>query len=143
LIAGLEEIMLLLRLYKQQEVEMFGRRVFAVAATLTVAVLASSAYSAEKTDWNGVWIGDFGNNSRISVTVLDNRVTKYSYRGQPLDVGYNKLADDTLSFGDGYNYAMSLKRTGGNTAKATYHGRHGFVTASLKRQPALVSISSH
>jgi hypothetical protein len=122
---------------------MFGRRAFAVAATLIVAVLASSANSAEKSDWDGVWLGDFGNNSGISITVAHDRVTKYSYRGQPLDVAYNKLADDTLSFGDGYNYAMSLKRTGGNTAKATYHGHHGFVTASLKRQPAFVSISPH
>jgi hypothetical protein len=120
---------------------MIGRRAFPVAATLIFAVLASSANSAEKSGWNGVWIGDFGHSSHISITVAHDRVTRYSYRGQPLDVAYVKVADNVLAFGDSYNYAMSLKRTGDNTALATYHGRHGFVTASLKRQAALVSTS--
>jgi hypothetical protein len=128
---------------RQKEVKMIDRRAFCIAAILTCGLSASSANSAEKAGWDGTWVGDFGKTSRISITVAHNKVTGYSYRGEPLDVSYDKIADDKLSFGDGYNYAMSLKRTGDNTATATYHGRHGFAAAALRRQPALVSNVSH
>jgi hypothetical protein len=110
---------------------MIGRRLSFIVA---MVALASSAPASENLAWNGVWTGTFGNASKISVTIAGKKVTNYSYRGARLDVSYNDFADDTLSFGDGNNYAMSLKRTGADTANATYHGRHGFAVAPLKRQ---------
>lgn len=113
---------------------MLGRRVGPFLTMFAFAVCADPAFAIEKYGWNGVWTGLLGDTSKISVTIADNKVTNYSYRGAHLNVSYNKIADDTLSFGDGANYAMSLKKTGDGTAKATYHGRHGFVAAALTKQ---------
>jgi hypothetical protein len=101
---------------------------------LSLIAIAGSARAAEKSPWNGVWIGTLGNSSQISVTIADDKVTAYSYRGAKLDVAYSKPGADTFAFGDGSNYSMFLKRTGDAAAKATYHGRHGFAAANLAKQ---------
>jgi hypothetical protein len=112
---------------------MTGRILGFVAAMLALTVCVHAAPAGEKSVWDGVWTGNFGNGSKISVTVADNKVTNYSYRGAPLKVSYNRIADGALSFGDRENYTMSLKRTGDGAAKATYFGRHGVIAASLSK----------
>jgi hypothetical protein len=94
----------------------------------------SSATAAQKSLWNGVWIGTLGDSSKISVTIADDKVTDYSYRGAQLGVAYSKPGGSTFAFGDGANYSMLLKRAGDGAIKATYHGRHGFVAATLTKQ---------
>ena len=110
---------------------MTGRYALSAIALLAVA---NQAQAAEASPWNGVWVGALGNSSKISVTIVDNKAVDYSYRGANLAVAYSKISFDTFSFGDGVNYSMLLKRTDDRQAKATYHGRHGLIAASLVKQ---------
>jgi hypothetical protein len=57
---------------------MTGRILGFVAAMLALTVCVHAAPAAEKSVWDGVWTGNFGNGSKISVTVADNKVTNYS-----------------------------------------------------------------
>jgi len=112
---------------------MIGHRAGALFCVVAL-VAASSATAAEKSAWNGVWVGTLGHSSKISVTIADDKVMAYSYRGAKVGVAYSKPKADTIAFGDGANYSMLLKRTGDSAAKGTYHGRHGFITANLTKQ---------
>jgi hypothetical protein len=112
---------------------MTGRFLGFVAVMLALSVSVHAAPVAKKSVWDGVWTGTFGNGSKISVTVADNKVTNYLYRGAPLKVSYNNIADGALSFGDRDNYRMSLRKTGDGAAKVTYYGRHGVIAASLSK----------
>lgn len=113
---------------------MIGRRVRGILGVTAFLTVAYSASAAEKSPWNGIWVGTLGNSSKISVTIADNKVTSYSYRGANLGVAYSKPSTDTFAFGDGANYSMQLKRTGDGAAKATYYGRHGLVVANMTKQ---------
>jgi hypothetical protein len=113
---------------------MLGRRMFSFAAMLAVVAFAPTAYAAEKTEWDGVWSGTLANARKVSVTIADNRVTKYSYDGAKLNVAFNQPSGDTFLFGDRSNYSMALTKTGKAAAKAIYHGRHGYVATLLTRE---------
>src|SRR5579872_1965674 len=86
----------------------------------------NTACAADGLGWNGVWAGTLGKSAKISVIVADNKVKSYRYDGALLGITYNIVNDGTLSFGDGRNYSMTLKRAGEGAAKGTYHGHHGF-----------------
>jgi hypothetical protein len=126
--------LIFLHLQYHKEVDMLGRRTFSFAAILAVVAFAHTAYAAEKSEWDGVWSGTLPNTRKVSVTILDNRVTKYSYDGAKLNVAFNQTTGDTLLFGDRSNYSMALTKTGKAAAKAIYHGRHGYIATLLTRQ---------
>ena len=113
---------------------MQGRRMFFVLSIMALAACAYAAPAQEKSPWDGVWTGTLGGSSKIAMTIAGNQVTAYLYRGAQIPVSYNKVAGDSVSFGDRDNYSVSIKRIGEGHAKATYHGRHGDIAASLTRQ---------
>jgi hypothetical protein len=107
--------------------------VLLVSAGLVTSFTAVSS-GADNSGWNGVWAGELGTHSKVSLTVVNDRVKNYQYGGAPVQVSYNKVAGTTLSFGDHDNYNITLKLVGAGVANGTYHGRHGFVAVSLKKQ---------
>src|SRR5262245_56543979 len=113
---------------------MIGRLKGGALGLFVLLTAVDAVPAAEKSPWNGIWVGTLGNSSKISVTIADDKVTAYSYRGANIGVAYSKPDANTFTFGDGANYSMLLKRTGDGAAKATYHGRHGFVVAKMTKQ---------
>ncbi len=113
---------------------MIGRRARVILGLVALLAAADAAPAAEKSPWNGIWVGTLGSSSKISVTISNDKVAAYSYRGANVGIAYSKPGVDTFTFGDGANYSMLLKRTADGAAKATYHGRHGFVVAKMTKQ---------
>jgi hypothetical protein len=112
---------------------MISRALLTLSAFALVAT-AGVADSAEKSPWDGVWIGSFGASAPISVTVSHDQVTAYLYRGATLPISYSRVSPGVVKFGDGENYGVSLTRVGAEAVKAVYHGRNGYASAMLKRQ---------
>jgi hypothetical protein len=112
---------------------MLGHRIETLGV-IALLLAAGPTSAAEKSPWNGVWTGTLGKSSKISVTIAGDKVMAYAYRGARLGVSYSKPGAETFAFGDGANYSMILKRIGDGSAKATYHGRHGFVVATMTKQ---------
>jgi hypothetical protein len=104
-------------------------------AAVALALLSAAEPSAamDKASWDGVWIGSLGNVSKISVTIANDKVVTYSFRGAPVKIVYAKVAPTKVSFGDPNHYAMTLLKTGDATASAGYNGRRGASTAALTR----------
>ena len=75
-----------------------------------------------------------GNFSKISLTIADDKVTAYSYRGAKLGAASSKPAAETSAFGDGTNYSIVLKRVGDRAPNGTYRSRHGVAAAKLTRE---------
>lgn len=113
---------------------MLDHRSRGILGLCAVLLAAGPTFAAEQSPWNGVWVGNLGKSAKISVTIAGDKVTAYAYRGANLGVSYSKPGAETFAFGDGANYSVVLKRIGDGSAKATYHGRHGFVVASMTKQ---------
>jgi hypothetical protein len=113
---------------------MLGHRAGGILVFVAFVLAAGPIPAAEKSPWNGVWVGTLGKSSKISVTIADDKVTAYTYGGANLSVAYSKPAAAKFAFGDRANYSMVLKRIGDDSAKATYHGRHGLFVATMTKQ---------
>lgn len=100
------------------------------------ALLASAQASRSATlptTWDGVWAGSLGHVSPISVTIANNKVVSYLFRGAPLKVVYNKITPARVSFGDPDHYKMTIVKTSDTAASARYSGRRGYATAVLTK----------
>jgi hypothetical protein len=109
------------------------RRLLLVALPLALVVSTHASWAAEKSSWDGVWKGSLGNISAISVTIANDKVVNYSFRGAPVKIAYDKITPAKISFGDPDHYKMTLVRTGDTTASAGYNGRRGYTTATLTK----------
>jgi hypothetical protein len=110
-----------------------NRRFLPTALSLMLLGAAQPSPAMERAPWDGVWTGSLGNVSKISVTIADDRVVDYSFRGAPMKIVYAKVAPTRVSFGDPNHYEMTLVKTGDATAAAGYNGRRGASTAALTR----------
>jgi hypothetical protein len=109
------------------------RRFLLAAVALTLLSAAEPSPAMEKASWDGVWTGSLGNVSKISVTIANDKVVNYSFRGAPMKIVYTKVAPTKVSFGDPNHYEMTLLKTGDATASAGYNGRRGASRATLTR----------
>jgi hypothetical protein len=107
---------------------------FLALSAFALLAATSAAHSEEKSPWDGVWIGSFGSRAPISITISHDKVATYVYRGATLPIAYSRIGAGVVKFGDRQNYAVSLSRVGADAAKAVYHGRNGYASATLKRQ---------
>ncbi|WP_158813173.1 hypothetical protein [Methylocapsa sp. S129] len=110
-----------------------NRRFLSIAAPLALLISAQAPRAAEQGSWDGAWTGSLGNVSAISVTIANDKVVDYSFRGAPIKIVYDKVADTKVSFGDPDHYRVTLIKTSGTTASAKYHDRTGYSTAVLTR----------
>lgn len=109
------------------------RQFLSIIAPLALLISAQTPQAAEQGAWDGAWTGSLGNVSTISVTIANNKVVNYSFRGAPIKIAYDKVADGMVSFGDPNHYKMTLTKTSDTTASANYHGRTGYSTAVLTK----------
>jgi hypothetical protein len=107
---------------------------FLLALSAFTLLVAGMARAEDKTSWDGVWIGSFGSGAPVSIAVAHDRVTTYLYRGAALPILYSRIGAADVKFGDRQNYAVSLTKIGADAAKAVYHGRNGYASATLRRQ---------
>ncbi|QRM56410.1 hypothetical protein [Sinorhizobium sp. BG8] len=91
---------------------------------------ASKKAAAQTTSWDGTWSGKWGGKSSGKVTIKNNKVTSYYFKGRPQAVGGTKVSGKTLRFGSGYSVTMTM--TGANSADATWKG-DGTATAAMTR----------
>jgi hypothetical protein len=110
-----------------------ARRLLPIVLSLGLLGAAQAAPAMEKASWDGVWTGSLGNVSKISVTIANDKVVNYLFRGAPMTIVYAKVAPTRVSFGDPNHYEMTLVKTGGATASAGYNGRRGHSQAALTR----------
>jgi hypothetical protein len=114
----------------------------AVIAALSLSVfLAGSLHAAPKHrshhshhSWNGTWSGKWGNqdSEATSITIVNNKVVSYQYRGATTPVSASTVTPTTVSYGT--DVTVIIKRTGASTATASLHSAMGDATAELKRQ---------
>jgi hypothetical protein len=110
-----------------------NRRFLLIAVSLALLGAAQASPAMEKAAWDGVWTGSLGNVSKISVTIANDKVVNYLFRGAPMKIVYAKVAPSKVSFGDPNHYEMTLLKTGDATASAGYNGRLGYSAAALTR----------
>jgi hypothetical protein len=108
-----------------------NRRFLLIAILLVVCAQAPRA--AENTSWDGAWTGSLGRVSAISVTIANNKVVSYFFRGAPIKIVYDKITPAKVSFGDPDHYKMTLTRMSDAVASAIYRGRTGEATATLTK----------
>jgi len=111
-----------------------GRRLFAFAMPLALAIGANAARAEHGGAWDGAWTGMLGKTSPVSVTIAKNKVVNYVFMGAPMPIQYSKFDDGKVSFGDRDHYIVTLAKTGATTASALYHGRDGDASAVLVKQ---------
>jgi hypothetical protein len=119
---------------KMRSVMRRNRRFFLLAASLSVALLSRPGWAIEAKPWDGNWSGSLGKVWPVVVTIKDGKVVQYLYGGAPVAIAYQKMSDSKVSFGDREHYAMTMTKTGEETATANFHGRHGDVKADLTRK---------
>jgi hypothetical protein len=111
-----------------------SRSLLLIAIALTILVPIEAGRAEQTSPWDGTWTGSFGKRSAISITIAQNKVVNYSFRGAPIAIAYDKLTDSSVSFGDRDHYNMVMTKTGDARALAKYHGHMGFATAALTKR---------
>ena len=87
---------------------------------VAVAAMAGTA-TAQDADWNGYWSGLWEGKAATSVTILDGRVTEYTFLGRSHRVSDVTFAGDTLSFNSNDETGVvTLRRIAPNKAQAEY-----------------------
>jgi hypothetical protein len=118
---------------EEVSVRTFLSRLVLTAASLgSLSLVVASAASASAS-WDGTWTGTLYNRP-VSVSISDGKVISYTIGGSAYDVQYSRVTLRGVSFGDRDNYAVSLVRTGDDTASEMVHGRNGYRNAALTKQ---------
>jgi hypothetical protein len=110
-----------------------NRRFLLIAIPFALVVSAQAPRAAEDMSWDGAWTGSLGRVSAISVTIANNKVVSYFFRGAPIKIVYDKITPAKVSFGDPDHYKMTLTRISGAAASAIYRGRTGEAMATLTK----------
>ena len=79
---------------------------------------------------SGTWVGRWGGEGAISVTIVGNRVVEYKYRGKPVPVGNSEDAGDGIRFGTSV-YSIVLEQVSPDRLSARYKGAKGVATTEL------------
>ena len=95
------------------------RRALFTFVPISVLLAASASEAASKSTWDGTWIGSWGGQADTSVTVVGYRVARYTYKGQSVPVGTNKVTKTTVTFGT--DYTVTITKLTDTTASAQYH----------------------
>ncbi len=94
------------------------RRFSLIAFPIAALATAGATRAADERPWDGAWTGSLRNISPISVTIEGDKVVSYAVKGAPIPIAYDKVAPNSVSFGDRDNY----------------HGRMGYATTTLTKQ---------
>jgi hypothetical protein len=116
---------------------LLGRRAILAVGLLLVGAASWSpvapSLAVAGPTWDGVWNGKWDDKVGVSIRVTGGKAIVYKVLGTPINISFSKAADSSLVFGDLDHYSVDVIRTGDATAVASYHGRHGYSTAKLKR----------
>ena len=109
------------------------RRALFIGVPISLLLTASASQAASKSSWDGTWVGSWGGQADTSVTIVGNRVARYTYKGQSVPVGTNKVTQTTVTFGTGYT--VTITKMTNTTASAQYHSASmGDAAADLTKQ---------
>jgi hypothetical protein len=96
------------------------RQILGICTTVFAASSLRGAFAQRTNSWDGVWTGLWGGVSRTSITIVNGRLVRVDYEGQPSPVTIATIQRDSLTFGVPNNYIVRVERTGPNTATATF-----------------------
>jgi LysM repeat protein len=82
----------------------------------------------------GTWVGSWsGGGSSASITIEQDRVSEYLFRGSPQPITKSRVIGDGARFGSG-SYTIILKLIAPGTLDAQYSGPNGNAIATLTRR---------
>ena len=92
------------------------KMMLAIALTASSIILTqpTESFAAQKkavsqaVSWDGTWSGKWGGKSSGKVTIKNNKVTSYYFKGRPQAVGGTKASGKTIRFGSGYSVTMTM-----------------------------------
>ena len=89
-----------------------------------------------KLSWDGKWSGKWGGQESeaeaTSITIVNNKVVSYEYRGVSKPVSASTVTPTTVSYGN--VVTVIIERIGATTATASLHSPLGDANAELTRQ---------
>ena len=110
------------------------RHLFARLLVIAAVGAMAGAATAQDADWNGYWSGLWEGKAATSVTILDGRVTDYTYLGRSQRVTDVTFGGDTLSFNSNEETGVvTLRRITPNKAQAEYVNVGSKGTATLTK----------
>ena len=85
--------------------------------------------------WDGTWSGNWGGqeSEATSVTIVNNNVVSFEYRGASTPVSASVVTPTTVSY-EHDQVSVTMTRTGPATAMASLHSAMGEATTQLTRR---------
>jgi hypothetical protein len=111
---------------------MIDRRAVMAAISISFFLADSADATAGRFSWDGTWSGNWGEQASqaTSVTIVNNNVVRFEYRGVSTPVSASTVTPTTVSYAyDGVSVIMT--RTGATSAMATLHSPMGDASARL------------
>jgi hypothetical protein len=96
-------------------------------------MMKSHRHHATMGSWDGRWSGAWGGNDPTAINIHGGRVVSYEYGGSTSPVHSSRVSATRVSYGEN-NIAVTMTRTGPNTAHATIKTSQGNGVADLTRQ---------
>ena len=84
--------------------------------------------------WDGTWSGAWGGSDPCAITIAGNKVVSYQYGGQTIPVHASHVTAKTVRYNGDGGAAVTVTRTGANTAHATLHSSQGDGVAEMTRK---------
>ena len=110
------------------------RHLFARLLVIAAVGAMAGVATAQDADWNGYWSGLWEGKAATLVTILDGRVTDYTYLGRTQRVTDVTFAGDTVSFNSNEETGVvTLRRIMPNKAQAEYVNVGSKGTATLTK----------
>ena len=106
----------------------------AILALVPLALLACAGAAFGASAWDGTWTGLWGGTDETSITIVDNKVVSYSFKGTTQPVATESAADKQIKFGTKL-FSITITRLDDKTAQARFSSdAMGQTTADLTRQ---------
>jgi len=96
---------------------MLSRR--AVLATLPMISLAWTNPGFAASGWDGTWTGLWGGADETSITIVDDKVVAYAFKGTPRPVETRSVDESKIVFGTSA-FTITLTRLGETSARAEF-----------------------
>ena len=114
----------------------------AVIAAIPISLFLSNSVGAtlehkhkSHGQWDGTWTGNWGGqeSETTSVTIVNNNVVSFEYRGVSTPVSASRVTPTTVSY-DYNGVSVIMRRTAAGIATASLHSSMGDTTAQLTRR---------
>jgi hypothetical protein len=103
-------------------------------ALVPLALLASAGAAFGASAWDGTWSGLWGGTDEASITIVDNKVVSYSFKGTTQPVETESATDKQIKFGTKL-FSITITRLADRTGQARFSSNTmGQTTADLTRQ---------